>query len=591
MDDRWIIIASWGDPRGWSEVVYTVPLKIPLKSCKDLWRGVEEAEIRKVRSASATAAIARSILEKEHGSGEESSVSLKKVVIVASETLGSCRDIITQDGRKCLEYIQETAKDYINRYIRSNSFFGTFQGIEGIVDIVITPGIGLIKTDVKRVFRCNPANYAVKVFSELLKIFLEAEPTTVVVDISHGINYMPHILALMAEKAFKTYILKKLSQEEKVSNRESSYRIIVVNSDPYVSSQRSQQTEGGGDTLNINIISCEEIVSSKESKKSEESYKAILGELISAIDRALRSSQTPRVYRFKKGEYLKSITESLNKYNEEVVKEINGFIEIMETLNYGLLLPTLYSIQRLRSQGISNCIEVLDEALRYIDHEELIESKCRCGGDEDKGFRSVKVYRRMWLDPNILSLAVGSCVAKEGIFRSLGGIGDRTADQKELFSLEMLRELLKHITSSVAYEIAVNELNDIECRAKLVASLFGQEIMDKIYPYYVIYDLTEEIFGRLDRENIRDLCRCDNVDKVKKILGDDLGRIRERLKDVPKAMCDKMNKRNFYAHAGFEKNITLVRVRWRDGKLSIELGYDSNCREMVDKVIGEIRGV
>ncbi len=55
--------------------------------------------------------------------------------------------------------------------------------------------------------------------------------------------------------------------------------------------------------------------------------------------------------------------------------------------------------------------------------------------------------------------------------------------------------------------------------------------------------------------------------------------IRSVLKKDHKARCEEVVGRNFYAHAGFEKNVTLIRVD-RDGeRLLIKLGYDNDCQD------------
>lgn len=573
MDERWIIVATWGDPIAWKEVNYVVPLKIPVKSCRDLWREGEREVERKIessiKSSSATVAIARSIWgEEEKGDSKESGALLKKIVIVVSETLGGCRDSINQDGRRCLEYIKESARNYISDYIKK--FFGSVHGIENIVDIIIAPGIGLIDTSERRIFRCNPANYAVMVFSELLKIFLEVEPTTVIVDITHGINYMPHILVLMVEKAFKTYILKQYisrqqTHREGSSEEEKSYKIIVVNSDPYIQSRRTQQYRESENILYINIISCEEI------ELNEESYKAILEELILNIDKVLKTPQSPKAYRFKEVRDVKEVIKSLtlDEYNDEIAREIKDFKDFMKTLKHGLILPTIYKVLELRSQGKSDCLKILYKALEYMDHEKLIYSKCRCGGNEGKDSKSLEVYRKIWLDPNVLSLAVGSCFVKENIY----GMINRTINQDNLFSLEMLKKLLDHIPSTVAYEIAKNELHDIERRAKHVARLFEEEVIDRLYPYYVIYDIYDAVEGVSVFEALK-----SEPEDIKKML-----------RDVHKARCDKIDRRNFYAHAGYEKNITLIRIRKHGEDFLIELSYDKDCLERIYKIVGEIK--
>lgn len=424
MGEKLIIIATWGDPKTWDEVTYK-PLKIPIKRCRDLWREGEEQEGEKGKSP--TVAIAKHIWEKGR-SGEGEKASLEKIVIIVSETLGGCENIEPQHIEDCLDHVRENAKKYIDRYVEEFFNFIPEDERRSLIEIMVTPGIGLISIKEgekmeRRVFRCNSANYAAYVFSKLLKIFGEVKPTTVIVDISHGINYMPHILAMMAEKAFKTYILMQHAGGSKKETPET-YKILVVNSDPYTRPRGAQQIGGdeGHDVLYINVISCKEI------ETSEESYRKILRELVQNVEGALKDSQEIRVYRFKEGVKAKEIIKrfDLEKYNDYIKQEIIDFKEIMRTLDYGLLLPAIHKISKPECYNMSKCFEILDRALCYIESKEIAESRCMCS-DKGRGgsIRVIEAYRKMWLDPEFLFLAVGSCIAKSNIQRILGSGGGK----------------------------------------------------------------------------------------------------------------------------------------------------------------------
>jgi CRISPR/Cas system-associated protein Csx1 len=94
-----------------------------------------------------------------------------------------------------------------------------------------------------------------------------------------------------------------------------------------------------------------------------------------------------------------------------------------------------------------------------------------------------------------------------------------------------------------------------------------------LYPYYVIYD----IYDAVERVSVFEALKSEPED------------IKKMLRDVHKARCDKIDRRNFYAHAGFEKNITLIRIRKHGEDFLIELGYDKDCLERIYKIVGEIK--
>lgn len=129
-----------------------------------------------------------------------------------------------------------------------------------------------------------------------------------------------------------------------------------------------------------------------------------------------------------------------------------------------------------------------------------------------------------------------------------------------------------------------HELHDIKCRAKIVAKLY-EEVIGKVYPYYVIYDFVEKIRDKLGEHGGVRLCDNVDVDEIRRKLGDDLEGVRGDLKKDHRARCEEVVDRNFYAHAGFEKNVTLIRVD-RDGKeLLIMLGYDEDCQSRIDELV------
>jgi len=120
-------------------------------------------------------------------------------------------------------------------------------------------------------------------------------------------------------------------------------------------------------------------------------------------------------------------------------------------------------------------------------------------------------------------------------------------------------------------------------------------------PYEVVYNVTEEIYSlirhKLGEEKLRRVKY-----KCEELAESEIEAIKEAIKTVScfkvrefeeqvyaragvSQQCS-LDERNFYAHAGFEKNITVVRIdRSEGGDLEILVGYRRECVDQVKKLV------
>jgi len=183
-----------------------------------------------------------------------------------------------------------------------------------------------------------------------------------------------------------------------------------------------------------------------------------------------------------------------------------------------------------------------------------------------------------------------------GALRSLRQGVSSTTDTS--FGLGDLEGLLRYIPSRAPHIIAERELNGIRCRATISAHLFGDCIVGREALYRVLYDATEELYDKLgqrDRGLLEKLkYRCSelgqgDIETVKSALGEDLEKLRARVcEDIdPSALKEcTVDERNFYAHAGFEKNITLIKIGRAGGNsYEIWLRYRPECINTVKSIV------
>jgi len=598
--EKWILVSPWGDPSRWNPVRYRI---VRLEgSCKGvlerfakdiLHKPLDERvdEAYEYEARSPTVAIAKCIWEGKC----VGNVDLK-VAIIVSETLARQEDVCkySQD----IGSVKRSVENLIGKYVEK-----FFEGYSRNVSVVVAPGIGLFYDKDPQIgvrwSTCNTENYTSSVFSQLLRIFEEEKPTRVIVDITHGVNYMPYLAVTAVEKAFKTYVLSEMLGSGS-GRKGKSYSILVVNSDPYtpLPSQSRGEAEGGNSiTLNVNVITCREI------KEPAQLLEELLLELESV--RYERGGGV-RVYKVKNLDKTKSLLDELKCYNEKVEKEIEKAAHILKGLEYGLLLYVASELDSIGAASrykwdLEGCSKLTEYALGYIDRS--AEVNCSNG--------VLGVHRSIWIDSLVLSTVVKSCITLGGLIRKLGSSLSQPLAQStladKLFKLNDLELLIDYIPSRPSRRLAEQEVQDIKCRARLVASLFDCVIGREV-PYEVVYDVTEEIYslvrGKLGEERLRKVkYKCEElteseIEAVKKVIEscketagtDSCSKVREfeeRLcAGVSVSQQCSVDERNFYAHAGFEKSVTVVRIgRGEGGDLEVLVGYRRECVDQVRKLV------
>jgi CRISPR-associated protein Csx1 len=232
---RVAVVATWGLPLMWRRVKYFVP-KLPSKLCG---RPSDYSEVALEREGYSSTAVVREAL-----AGHE-----VHVVVVGQESIvAKCRNAPGEprddkqkvDAEVCrlngelhgrvasVEELRREAEDRLRRYVEL--FLGR-------ADVVVLPAVGWYEG---YRFSGSLDNAGFFIVDEIYRRLEQLAPDAVVLDVTHGINYMP----LFARQA--VYMASKALYVRRGAPR----CLLVVNSDPV--------TQDGQDTA-INIVESVEL--------------------------------------------------------------------------------------------------------------------------------------------------------------------------------------------------------------------------------------------------------------------------------------------------------------------------------------------
>lgn len=533
-----LLIAPWGNPRYWVEQIYRPPA-IPEK-CRP---AKQEKYGEGFGSRSSTLAIAKQI-EKV---GEPS------IVIIASESLADKRDLdeckSTNPG-KPKECIDTRVLGKIWDFIKTS-----LQQPPARLYIKIAPAIGIFP---ETVFRGHANNYKAYTLIETLKIMEETDPDIVMVDTTHGINYMPIAALEAVREAAEIHLLRKKNSKR--------IKILAVNSDPVPGTPREPQE------LYIHIISCEEIDTERARDKAYREIEDLgpggfivhnrIREQIEAEEKALITN-----------------LERCSKGLEETLKDLKALIR---STRLGLPIAIAIQARDIAKHGRKPCIvQSVREALESI--------RIR-----DHGGRAI-VERSIAIKPEALATAL----TIEALIEDIITIGSESSKVREeagsiLFTIEHLEGILdQYVVDEVADNIASHELSDIKDRLECVKHSGGYEVMKSKgtpIPWGAIYDATEKAVDR--DQSFIDMCRRSRSRDSYRPDQELASKLREELEKSIKGYEALRGRRpctygdpqprNFYAHAGFEKNVAMVYIDRED---RVWIGYEKGCWE------GKIRGM
>ena len=462
---------------------------------------------------------------------------------------------ICSSGNLCKDYknIIGCAKKYVSSFLRRNN---TLEQYMDRINVHVLPGIGEYKRKIrdkgdglKATYIGHPSNYYFGLLTHLYSYLINNNNAidTVLLDISHGINFMPVLGFRAVVEAIKLYMIER--------SREKT-RLIVLNSDPVTRGVNAETPK------NINIVYCKEFS---------------LNEVLSETYYLLRSTDfSQRPFKQLVGKRPQGPTERLSNAYSNLKKYAKLVKVIAISLDAGLILPLVYTLEELKqkSRSFNKLYDDLIKGLEDIIYNRLIK---RGDGQVDlivKHETMLDDINEQYLRAVVLSKTLMNYIGKT-IRKTEKTYNGKTVT---LYSIDDLEHAIDdHIVNNIAKKIAENEISNIRDRVsayKIICHNDNEPI--GLILYKTIYDLTEKEVG--GTKLIIHYWELQNK-KTHKELANELRKIIE--KEKPNISCPQGqepilpkntgidNERNFFAHAGFYSSVTLVSEKDRN----IYIGY------------------
>jgi len=427
----------------------------------------------------------------------------------------------------------------------------------GRIKIHILPSVGVYKRKsrdlgdgLEALYIGSPLNYYYGLLVHLYEYLTNTgrDVETVILDISHGVNFMPVLGFRAVVEALKLYL---------VSSGKDKIRLIVFNSDPMIPGTPTDIPR------NINIVYCREFI-----------REEVLAEISQSM-RELNITSKDKPYIMLKKEKPPDNARKLDEICSNIYKSIlKPAMIILRSIDRGLPLPLVYTLEELRdiepskvhAQLIRVVVDLLkNRVVRNVGDRIIVEHNIALGD-------AVELYLELLVMLNTLIDYSKEKLKFIGKSFSYAGKEERI----RMYSLDDLwRFSEKYMVSRVARELVSNEVSNIKDRIRLYKGLCNE--LNKPVPYSCIYDFTEkEVNGVKLIKYYRD-CGKD-TERVYKLVE---GRITcpsiEECLGEASSSID--NERNFYAHAGFYGSATLIVVS--NGKVYVGYVPGTNYRDVL----------
>ncbi len=314
MSRRTLLIATWGQPALWRTAHYTL---------EDENEGVEHCTtlpllLKHLKSPDVALLVLDSLID-EYGGGNVSK-SGSKCFKCYDELRESVR---SASGSSSYTKLKEKVGKFAHEMLRCLK-------IEGKVEPIVCPAVG--KPGGLWYFNSSPRDYEAVALAELGLRFLDQRYDRVVLDVSHGVNFMPSVALRVAER-FAGILLVAHGFIQHVT-------LEVYNSDPYPSRTDDRPR------LRLNLVAKEQVSSVR------------LPSYLPAKLIARRGKEEPQ---------LVEKEDELNSRYREVVRLS------LSALYYPLPLVLHYSLCRVQGQ----VLDVLRGALRFWEENVKVERERR----------------------------------------------------------------------------------------------------------------------------------------------------------------------------------------------------------------------
>jgi len=329
--NSWLIVSIWGDPGGWTEACYRVPEIQKVEKCKlsDITMS-EQVHNYKCTLGALLRAYSNHVSE---------------AIVYVADTLAFSKNISQYVGPsnelRSYEDIVNRVKQYIEGILNNEKYVHPDDKYKVINNVVVLPNVGIYGyyKSIIAEFVGSPLNYyyglLFDLYTRLTKSMKNKDVNTVILDVSHGVNFMPVLGFHAVIEVVKLYALEK----------SGDVRLVVLNSDPVIDVKCMPECI----PRNMNIIYCE--VYNREKS---------LRELVEH----LRRSEEKKPYIMLEKAKPPDEVSHLNDIHGGISKNIVQHVKVLlESIDKGLPLPLVYTLERLRT---SIDVDYLDRLVNSV---------------------------------------------------------------------------------------------------------------------------------------------------------------------------------------------------------------------------------
>ncbi len=539
-----LVVGTWGSPIGWYLARY-VPLQ--LKDPSRAGRPVSwDWSSYTIASHATTIALSYAFLAQGFAvyleiygldtlaapqipysarlEGDEVRANLVKEITKLLSEEFCCKDPESYDEivSRAKKVLSTSVSRFVEEIPQLNKDYAAFRLPMDRVFIDVLPGIGTYTLrcgDMSKryVFRGSPLNTFTAMFFSFSKRLREVNPDVVVLDISHGVNYLPTLAREAIAKAIEFY--------SALSGREIVF--AIVNSDPV--SQQNQESR-------IHLV---------EVRRIRRGRHDVLASIVDIVE---NESYTPKaLVPCRPPEEVKHLVEALRR----AVGSLGDLVKaIVKASNFGLALYIATKVLELDSKTIRSYIQEIADNLKNV-------LTLRSISINDN---TITIQHPVAVPPELCYLIEGLEIL-EIVVQSLRDI-PRHEEYPHMVELEALKLVADKLDlHDIARHLLNNELNSVRKTVEYAAKYLELDLSRPII-YRFIYESTQlPLHIALDPDRRRE-------------------ELEELLSRAERKICE-VNERNFYAHAGLERNI--VEMTIRNGKIYV--GYVLRCRDKIEQII------
>jgi CRISPR-associated protein Csx1 len=385
------------------------------------------------------------------------------------------------------------------------------------VEIAIAPTIGSFRKN-KEIYRSKGSIEVYRSYTHTTAYnkLMQQKPTEIILDLSHGVNYMPTYLRQTTETAIASYVLAT----------GKTVKLLVYNSDPVQPRDRDTPIE----EATINLVEEKEI--------SHWDAKQILYTQLHL--HLLKPTHQPSPI---SSPLALPIPEHNKQEWRKLLENITYFVKSAEL---GQSLPLAYLINEINNTDIPE-LYGMAESFAYIrDCSDLVDL-----GDRTIVFKYALRYEAA------LSVTLAASIKSKGW------------QEKPPYPLEYIKKISENYMTAATERLLDHEAKQLEDRVGIVQKHLPQHQIYKT-PYVKLINVSN-----MQTEGGK---RVLDIYRKKQAIGERIVREAEKIIAQPDKLVVEggYDPRNLIAHAGLEQNITLVTLK--GGRILVEYREDISSR-------------